>query len=377
MSKRIILLVLVGAAVVAALYYSQRRKGEPKVSGFVEADEIRLGSRVGGRVLRVLAAEGDRVKEGQVLVELDPFDLQELRAQAAGQLASRTADHAKLAAGFRAEEVAQAKAKADELAARLEELRNGPRKETIAASEARVAQAQADANYTASSLTKVRTLYEKSGATREELDRAVNLADSAAAALAMRKAELAELREGTRPEQIRVAEAQLEQAKQAYGLMKAGARKEDVEAARAAMQAAEAALAAIDRQLGELQIKAPAAGVIESLDLQPGDLVPPNTPALTMLREGNPYVRAFVPEHRLAIQLGSKVQVSTDSLPGRRFAGHVIFLSRRAEFAPSNIQTTEKRAEEVFRIKVVLDEGRDVLRPGMPVDVWLGEGGGK
>jgi multidrug resistance efflux pump len=77
----------------------------------------------------VLAAEGDSVKEGQVLVELDPFDLRELCAQAAAQLASRTADHAKLKAGFRIEEIAQAKAKADELAARLEELRNGPRVE--------------------------------------------------------------------------------------------------------------------------------------------------------------------------------------------------------------------------------------------------------
>jgi multidrug resistance efflux pump len=377
MWKRIIVLAAAGAAVMGGLFYSQWHKPEPKVSGFVETDEIRLGSRVGGRVLRVLATEGDRVKQGQVLVELEPFDLLELRAQAAAQAAARRAEHAKLVSGFRAEEVAQAQAKADELAARVEELVNGPRKETILAAQARVAQAQAEANYAAGSRAKIRGLFEKGGATQDERDRADYASESAAAAMAMRRAELAELQAGTRPEQVQMARAQQEQAKQAHALLKAGQRKEDVEAAKAAAEAAEAALKVIETQLAELQIKAPADGVIESLDLRPGDLVPPNTPALTMLMEGAPYVRAFVPEHRLAIQLGSRVQVSTDSLPGRRFTGRVVFLSRRAEFAPSNIQTTEKRAEEVFRIKVALEEGQEVLRPGMPVDVWIGEGGAK
>ena len=128
-----------------------------------------------------------------------------------------------------------------------------------------------------------------------------------------------------------------------------------------------------DSQIGELDIRAPADGFIESCDLQPGDLVSPNAPALTMLTGNQPYIRAFVPENLLAIQLGARVLVSTDSIPGKRFAGHVIFVSRKSEFAPSNVQTTEKRAEEVFRIKVAMDEGTDVLRPGMPVDVWLGK----
>jgi multidrug resistance efflux pump len=374
MSRRAILMVLAGAAVVGGLFYSQWRRVEPRVSGFVEADEIRLGSRVGGRVLRVRVEEGQSVKEGQVLVELEAFDLEELRAQAAGQLAARKAEHEKLASGFRREEVAQAKARRDELAARLLELRNGPRKETIQAAQARLEQAQAEANYAASSLSKIRSSFEQAVATQEELDKAINGADSSVAAVAMRKAELAELQAGTRPEEIQTAQAQLEQAQQAYDLLKAGARPEDVESARWAAEAAEAALKVIEKQLAELQIKAPAAGVIESLDLQPGDLVPPNSPALTMLSNAQAYVRAFVPEHRLALQLGSRVLVSTDSLPGRRFAAHVVFLSRQAEFAPSNIQTTQKRSEEVFRIKVALDEGLEVLRPGMPVDLWLGGG---
>ena len=190
-----------------------------KVSGFVEADEIRLGSRVGGRALRVLAAEGDRVTAGQVLVELEPFDLLWLRAQAAGQLAARKAEQEKLAAGFRAEEVAQAQARRDELQARLQQLINGPRKETILAAEARLAQARADANYAAGSLAKIRAILDKGGAAREELDKAVSVAESVAAVQAMREQELAELRAGTRAEEILVARAQVEQAEQAQVLI--------------------------------------------------------------------------------------------------------------------------------------------------------------
>ncbi len=68
--------ILVGALAIGALLMISKWRVEPlKVSGFIEAHEIRLGSRIGGRVSAVLVAEGDEVKAGQVLVELEPFDL--------------------------------------------------------------------------------------------------------------------------------------------------------------------------------------------------------------------------------------------------------------------------------------------------------------
>ena len=86
------------------------------------------------------------------------------------------------------------------------------------------------------------------------------------------------------------------------------------------------------------------------------------------------WVRAYVPENHLNIQMGHKVWVTVDSFPQRRFAGHVSFVSRQAEFTPGNVQTPEERSKQVFRIKVLLDEGTNVLRPGMAADVWLEPG---
>ncbi len=370
MIKRLLVLVIVAGVILGVLVYTKHRPVEFKVSGHVEADEVRIGSRVGGRVLKVHVEEGQAVKAGAVLVELEPFDLLHLKAQAQAQLDARRADLARLQSGPRPEEVAQAQAKRDELEAKLQALLHGPRKETIEAAKARLKQAQADNTYAVSNLEKTKPLVEKGAAAREELDKANQLADMAAAMVNMRQAELAELEAGTRAEDIAAAKATLEQAQQLWLLQKNGYRKEDVEAAAAAVAVASAAVKQADEQLAELNITAPVDGVIEAMDLRPGDIVGPNAPALTMLASGRLYVRAYMPETRLDLAVGHKMFFTTDSFPGRTFAGHVIFVSRQAEFTPANVQTSEKRAEQVFRAKIVLDEGQDVLRPGMPVDVW-------
>ena len=92
---------------LGAIVYSQYRPQLSRVSGFIEADEIRVGSRLGGRVLTVHVVEGQRVTRGQPLLELEPFDLLQREREAAESLAARDAEYRQLVAGFRAEEVAQ------------------------------------------------------------------------------------------------------------------------------------------------------------------------------------------------------------------------------------------------------------------------------
>ena len=93
---------------VAALMWRQMQVEPLKVSGFIEADEIRVGSRVGGRVQEVLVEEGQSVKLDALLVRLEPFDLLERLAEAKGTLAAAVAESDKLSAGFRSEETARA-----------------------------------------------------------------------------------------------------------------------------------------------------------------------------------------------------------------------------------------------------------------------------
>ena len=82
MLKRVLAIIVVAAVLVGGLLFSQYRHEPLKVSGFIEADEIRVGSRVGGRVLKVTAVEGQRVNVGDPLVELEPYDLLDRRAEA-------------------------------------------------------------------------------------------------------------------------------------------------------------------------------------------------------------------------------------------------------------------------------------------------------
>ncbi|MEI7835464.1 MAG: efflux RND transporter periplasmic adaptor subunit [Planctomycetota bacterium] len=371
MAKRIVAIVVVVAALGGLLYYSQVRPRPRKISGFLEADEIRLGSRVGGRVQKIHVNEGDRVKAGALLVDLDPYELLDLRAQAQAAAAMRQAELAKLQAGFRPEDVAQAKARCDELEARLAQLVAGPRKETIAAARARVDQAAADFRYGQASLVKIRASFDARVATREEFDKATQFLESTKATETMRRAELAELEAGSRPEDVATARAQLDQARQAWQLQVNGPRKEDIDAAGAALASAQAALKAVETQITELHILAPVDGTVEAFELRPGDLVAANAPAMSLLDPGKLWVRAFLPEDLPGVAVGQKLTVTVDSLPGRRFAAHVAFIARQAEFTPSNVQTPEKRSKQVFRVKVTLDEGLDVLRAGMPADVWL------
>ena len=132
-----------------------------------------------------------------------------------------------------------------------------------------------------------------------------------------------------------------------------------------------ASVAVIAEQIDELVVRAPLASVVEAVDLRPGDLIAPNAPVVALSDPSELWVRAYLPENHLDVQLGRKVSVRVDSFPERRFAAHIAFISRSAEFTPANVQTPEERVKQVFRIKVVLDEGLDVLRAGMSADVYV------
>ena len=376
MFNRAFALILIAVAAAGLLVWSRYRTEPLKVSGFIEAYEIRIGSRVGGRVEQVLVDEGDAVKKGDTLVTLEPFDLQERRAQAAAELAAKTADYQRLKAGFRGEEIEQAKAQHDRLAAQLAELEHGPRKQEIAAAEARVRLADSELELTKEQLARTERLVARNAATQEELEEDSTNLRVARSTLEVRQEELAQLQEGTRPEEIDAAKAQLEEARQAWLLRQNGYRVEEVAQAEASVRAAQAALDVIDQQIGELTVTAPVDAVVEAVDLQPGDLVSPNAPVLSLMEMSRMWVRAYVPENYLGLQVGQELPITVDSYPGERFRGHVSFVARQAEFTPSNVQTPEERSKQVFRIRVTLDEGLDRLRPGMSADVWLnGQGG--
>lgn len=371
MIRRLAFILIVVGCLAGLIAYSQLRPVPQRVSGFIEADEIRVGSRVGGRVAKVHVEEGQEVKEGQLLVEFEPFDLLARETEAARSLAAREADYQRLAKGLRAEEIAQAKARRDQLQARLDLAEAGPREQEIDAARGRVEAAKAEHKLAKQTFDRHAQLIQNEAISREEFDRTSEAFDAAQAMLVVRQKELELLEVGTRDEEKREARAAVEEATQAWQMATKGFRQEEVDQAKAARDAAQATLDAIRRQMEELAITSPLQGVVDSLDLQPGDMVAAGAPTLSIVDHRHLWVRAYVPQNRVRLQVGQQLRVTVDSFPERSFIGKISFISRQAEFTPSNVQTPEERSKQVYRIKVKLEDDIDQLRPGMTTDVWL------
>lgn len=369
---RIVALLLVIAVGVGTLLWQQFQTDPLIVSGTIEADEIRVGSRVGGRVSQVHVDEGDVAEPGKPLVELEPFDLREQLAQAKLQLAAQQATYEKLKAGYREEEIAQARANRDQAKAALDEAVAGPRKQEIQAARDSLAQAQAELQLAEKTFKRVEELYGRKAAPKEEYDQRLSELTVARAKVDVQSSQLALLEEGTRPEQIAQAQARLAQTQAQLDLLEHGYRPEEIEEAKARMQAAQAAVEIIEKQLAELTITAPTRSVVEAVDLREGDIIAANAPVISLLDLSRLWIRAYVPGRFLNyVQPGEELTIIVDGDPDRRLTGKVIFLAQEAEFTPSNVQTPEERGKRVFRIKVQLTGDTSMLHPGMNADVYL------
>jgi multidrug resistance efflux pump len=150
-----------------------------------------------------------------------------------------------------------------------------------------------------------------------------------------------------------------------------GGTREDVAVSQQALAGAEQRLAYLERQKQELVVTAPAAGVIEAMDLRPGDLVAPNQAVATILERDQLWVRVFVPEPQLGlVHIGLPVAVQVDTFPHRSFPGRVVEIRQQGEYTPRNIQTPEQRSDQVFGVKVRIDPSPE-LKAGMAATVRL------
>ena len=369
MTKRFLLL-LVGLVILTTLLVISQLRPEPaRVSGFLEADEIRLGSRVGGRVARVYVQEGDRVQADDPLVELEPFDLRHREQQMVALIAECQAEVDRLHAGYLEQEIAQAQARVENWQAELELLQNGPRPKEIEAAEARLQVALAQKELAEQTFQRRRELHDRRALSDSDIEVATENLKVAQNQHRVREKELELLIEGTRFEEIQRVQAQRREAQAAWQLMRQGYRQEEIRKAEAALAAAQAQREAVRAQLAELTIRAPIDATVEAVDLQPGDLVAAGAPVLSLIDRRHLWVRAYVPGG-WDVRVDQRVLVTVDGRPGLPIPAQVVYRARQAEFTPSNVQTVDERSQQVFRIKV--DSGPPTgLWPGMTADVWF------
>ena len=356
----ILILVLVAAALTAAAFSTGwlRRDSALQGSGTVEARDIRVGSKIGGRIDQVLVREGDHVRAGEILITFDDKELQASleQARAAAEKAAR---------GYRQEDIAEARAAVEQAKADSELRKNGYRQEDIDAAEADVERAKADELRTRLDFQRYDSLAKKDLVSKQQRDTAEANWKVAVAQLESARQKLTQLKRGYRPEEIAAAEAHYKQALATLEKYEHGNRREDVEAAKAAY-AYEMA------QFRERQVVAPSASIVEVLDVRPGDLIAPNTPVATLLESDQIYVRIYIPETEIGrVRVGQKAEVRVDSFPKKAFDGVVEQINQQAEFLPRNVQTREERVHQVFGVKVRINDPSGQVLAGMAADVKL------
>lgn len=363
MSRKTIFIFLIVAViavgtVVAWRWVQHRDDTALQGSGTVESRYIRVGSKVGGRIVKVLVREGDKVQAGQLLVTFDDKELQAALDQ------SRAAWE-KAHGGSRPEDIAQARAATAEAKAEFEQRKNGYRREDIAAAQSDLDRASAEEVRTHNDFDRYDALAKKDLVSRQQRDAAEAAWKMAAATQKNAQEKLAQLHTGYRPEEIAAAEARYRQMLATEQKFERGNRAEDIDLAKAAFHYDEA-------RAREAQVVAPVAASVEVLDVRPGDLLAPNTPVATLLERDQTYIRIYIPEPEIGrVRLGQPAEIRVDSFPKTVFHGVVEQINEQAEFLPRNVQTRSERVHQVIGVKIRVNDTTGGVRSGMAADVKL------
>jgi len=167
----------------------------------------------------------------------------------------------------------------------------------------------------------------------------------------------------------KIAKASFQKATENYQLVKEGPRKEDIEDAKAQVEQARASLKLAETQLNYTVLYSPLSGVVLVKSSEMGEVVNPGTSVLTLADLENVWLKAYIPEMDLSkVKWGQEVIVTTDIRPKKEYKGKISFISSQAEFTPKSIQTEKERVTLVYRIKVDIPNPDRELKPGMPAD---------
>ena len=165
------------------------------------------------------------------------------------------------------------------------------------------------------------------------------------------------------------AEARSREAREFLALVRQGPRKEKIDQAGAALDQARQALALAETRMGYATLYSPTSGVVLSENVEAGEFVSPGTPVLTIGDLKRVFLRAYINETDLGrVKTGQTVRIRTDTFPGKTYEGRISFMASQAEFTPKNIQTQKERVKLVYRIKVDIPNPNLELKPGMPAD---------
>lgn len=373
MRKKVLLALLLAAAAAFGIWYCfLRHNGDVlQLHGLVEIQEVRLASKLGGRVKNVLAVEGTLVEEGKVLVQFEAPELEAQKNQLVARVQAAEAALQKAYNGSRAEEKDLAHAAMKAAEARYLKMVAGYRVEEKDQARGELDIALAELDRAKREFERIKGLYPQA-ASKSDYDAALAAFNRWQGQTLAAKAKVTHMTTGFRSEEIAEARAEFERAKANYELVEAGTRWEDITVAEAQVAELRARLQEVEAQLREATVVTPEKCVIEVVAVRKGDVVPPNQPVVRVLRAMDLWVKAYVPEVELGkVQLGQTVEVTCDSFPDKRFVGKVTQIASISEFTPRNVQTIDERRHQVFAIKIVVNDPQGVFKSGMAAEVFI------
>lgn len=299
---------LVGAAVAAiALQHQTQREGTVGIAhgnGRIEAVEIDVAARTPGRVREVLVREGDFVQRGQAVATLDAGPLEAAKRQAEAQIAqagSATETARSLLAQRRSEHLA---------------------------AEAAVTQRQAELRLAQAQLARALGLQDKKFISAQAIDDERTRVETAEAALAAARAQMAASDAG-----IVYAES-------------------EVRGAEAASAAARAGLERILEDLDDMTLKAPAAGRVQFRIAEPGEVLPIGGKVVNLIDLSDVYMTFFLPTVAAGrVAIGDEVRLVLDAAPEYVIPAAVSYVASEAQFTPKTVETANEREKLMFRVK--------------------------
>ena len=330
MAKKFFAIILLMAIIGCAFFYSSHeekvaaeRASELKLFGNVDVREVTLAFRQSDRIAEIFAEEGNLVKEGQLLARLDNRELKLTIEKARSQIQAQEAI--------------------------LLKLKNGTRPEDLAQAQARIEAAQAILHDAEQHYNRIQKVYDEtvgSAITRDELTSArLNYQNKSAT---------------------------LEEARQAYNLLEAGTRYEDIAQAEAQLKTLQDELARQEFLLTQYELTSPNDGVIRSRLLEVGDMASPSAPVFKISLNERKWIRAYVNETDLGkVFEGQTAKILIDSYPNEEIFGQIGYISSTAEFTPKTVQTDELRTSLVYEIRVYVNDPKNILRLGMPATVEI------
>jgi HlyD family secretion protein len=331
--------VLVICVLLAILYFRGKRAPEMiQTTGIVESIEVNLAPKVAGKIVFICCKEGDEVKEGDTVIQLESEDLKASLDEALAGVEMARAD------------ISAAESSVESEAANIKNIEGG-----IAVAEADVNKSQVQMEEAKREWDRSTDLHERGIISQEEYDIAKSNYDASAADYAASKSRLA-----SSHSQKDAAVAQLETGRNQVNLKKA------------ALKQAETTVSFAQAKLADTTIKAPISGTVVYKALESGETVSFGETILTLVDLKNLYVRVDVDESKIgSVVLDRSAAITVASLPGQSFMGKVVEVGRYADFATQRDVVRGRQDIKTFRVKIGVENSRGILKPGMTVDVEI------